>query len=345
MELGNKIAQLRQKAKLTQKQLADELCISAQSVSKWETLAAMPDITLLPKLSEIFGVSIDELFDLTIDQRLNRIESHLDIEKDFEHETFKEYEEYLKSLLDNKEHHSRAVGLLAQLYGRRMLSDSEKVSKYAKESIRLNPDVKDCQWLLTSFNRHTCWDWNLANHNHAIEFYRDIIENNKNVKLPYLYLVDNLIADNRADEAEKYVQKYSKIEGHNTLLVDVYKAYIIWIKNGGEAGDKVMESLKEKYQDDPSFLFEAAQYYAKRAKYEKTIVYYELSFEKDKKPRYIDALQAIAEVYSIMGDYQKAAETYDRIIKCQIEEWGMKDEFELQDSKRVKEEIIQKIHH
>ena len=255
MELGNKIAQLRQKAQLTQKQLADELNISAQSVSKWENLVAMPDITLLPKLAEIFGVSIDELFDLTISQKLNRIENHLDIEKDFNHETFKEYEEYLKSLLDDKEHHSRAVTLLAQLYGRRMLSDSQKVGKYAKEAISLNPDVKDCQWLLTSFNKHACWDWNLANHNHAIEFYRDIINNNKSVKLPYLYLIDNLIADNRADEAEKYLVEYEKITGHNILMADIYKAYIAWIRNGGEAGDQVIESLKEKYKDDSGFLF------------------------------------------------------------------------------------------
>lgn len=343
MELGNKIALLRQKAKLTQKQLADELNISAQSVSKWENLVAMPEITLLPKLAEIFGVSIDELFDLTIDQKLNRLENHLDIEKDFDPETFKEYEDYLKSLLENKEHHARAVGLLAQLYGRRMLSDSSKVDKYAKESIRLNPDVKDCQWLLTSFNRHTCWDWNLANHNHAVEFYREIVENNKYSKLSYLYLIDNLIADNRADEAEKYIHAYAKLEGHNELLVDIYEAYLVWIRSGGETADKMVESLKDQYKDDPSFLFEAAQYYAKRAKYEKTIEYYEASFVREKKPRYIDALQAIADVYAIMGDYQKAAETYDRIIKCQKEEWHMVDEFELKDSERRKQELLDRI--
>ena len=102
MELGNKISLLRQKAHLTQKELADELCISAQSVSKWENLVAMPDITLLPKIAEIFGGTIDDLFDLTTEQRLNRIENHLDIEKDFEHSTFVEYEEYLKSLLNDK---------------------------------------------------------------------------------------------------------------------------------------------------------------------------------------------------------------------------------------------------
>ena len=343
MELGNKIALLRGKAKLTQKELAELLCISAQSVSKWENLVAMPDITLLPKLSEIFGVSIDELFDLTTEQKLNRIENRLDIERDFSHETFSEYENYLKSLLDNKEYHNRATGLLAQLYGRRMLTDSEKVNKYAEEAIRLNPGKKDCQWLLTKFNGHTCWDWNLANHSAAIEFYRDIVNENKNTGLPYLYLIDNLIADNRADEAEKYINEYAKLKDSNQLLVDIYKVYVVWIRNGGETSDQLLESLTDKYKDDSAFLFEAAQYYAKRAKYDKTIEYYEESFIKEpRKPRYIDALQAIAEIYAIMGDYQKAAETYDRVIICQKEEWGMSEEFELKDSERIKQEYLLK---
>ena len=68
MEPGKKIRQLRFKAGLTQEQLAEKLGIGAQAVSKWENAVAMPDITLLPLLAEIFGVSIDDLFDLTVEQ-------------------------------------------------------------------------------------------------------------------------------------------------------------------------------------------------------------------------------------------------------------------------------------
>ena len=78
MELGKKIKQLRLKAQMTQEQLADQLGVSAQAVSKWENSVGMPDIALLPGLAEVFGVSIDDLFDLTTEQRLNRIENRLD---------------------------------------------------------------------------------------------------------------------------------------------------------------------------------------------------------------------------------------------------------------------------
>ena len=82
MELGKKIRQLRFRAGLTQEQLAEKLGIGAQAVSKWENAVAMPDITLLPLLAGIFGVTIDDLFDLTVEQRLNRIENSLDIENE-----------------------------------------------------------------------------------------------------------------------------------------------------------------------------------------------------------------------------------------------------------------------
>ena len=93
MELGKKIRQLRFKAGLTQEQLADRLGIGPQSVSKWENAVAMPDITTLPLLAEIFGTSIDDLFDLTSEQRLNRIENRMDAEEELPRDVYREFEE------------------------------------------------------------------------------------------------------------------------------------------------------------------------------------------------------------------------------------------------------------
>ncbi|MCD8003477.1 MAG: helix-turn-helix domain-containing protein [Clostridia bacterium] len=59
--LGSRIADARKKCKLTQEDLAVHLGVTAQAVSKWENDISCPDITLLPKLSSIFGISIDEL--------------------------------------------------------------------------------------------------------------------------------------------------------------------------------------------------------------------------------------------------------------------------------------------
>ena len=46
-----RIADLRKQKKLTQQELADAIGVSFQTISKWETAASMPDITLLPPLA------------------------------------------------------------------------------------------------------------------------------------------------------------------------------------------------------------------------------------------------------------------------------------------------------
>ena len=52
---------LRERKGLTQKQLADILCISDKTVSKWETGKGLPDISLLEDLARALGVSLTEL--------------------------------------------------------------------------------------------------------------------------------------------------------------------------------------------------------------------------------------------------------------------------------------------
>ena len=61
MNLGETIYRLRTKAGMSQDALANALDVSRQSVSKWENNAAVPELDKLMKLSEIFGVTLDEL--------------------------------------------------------------------------------------------------------------------------------------------------------------------------------------------------------------------------------------------------------------------------------------------
>ena len=63
MTIGNKIKLLRTNKGVTQEQLAEQLHISGQAVSKWENETSTPDITMLPLLAEYFGITIDELMD------------------------------------------------------------------------------------------------------------------------------------------------------------------------------------------------------------------------------------------------------------------------------------------
>lgn len=60
-KIGKKISTLRKEKNMTQMELADRMGISFQAVSNWERGNSMPDISKLPELAEIFGVTLDEL--------------------------------------------------------------------------------------------------------------------------------------------------------------------------------------------------------------------------------------------------------------------------------------------
>ena len=63
--LGKRIAYHRKRLGMTQEQLAQRVGVSAQAVSKWENNLSCPDITILPELASIFGISVDELLGRT----------------------------------------------------------------------------------------------------------------------------------------------------------------------------------------------------------------------------------------------------------------------------------------
>jgi len=62
MTLGKNIAFYRKEKAMTQEALAVALGVTNQAVSKWEADACCPDIQLLPKLADLFGISLDALF-------------------------------------------------------------------------------------------------------------------------------------------------------------------------------------------------------------------------------------------------------------------------------------------
>ena len=88
-----------------------------------------------------------------------------------------------------------------------------------------------------------------------------------------------------------------------------------------------MEDLLAERPEDDAVLFETAQYYAAKADYAKAIDCYERAFAADtRRPRFQDALMGIADICEIMGDYPRAAQTYDRIIDLLENEWGLTEE-------------------
>ena len=61
MEISEKLKEARQKAGMTQDQIAEKIMVSRVTVSHWETGKSLPDIVSLISLSDLYSISLDEL--------------------------------------------------------------------------------------------------------------------------------------------------------------------------------------------------------------------------------------------------------------------------------------------
>lgn len=63
MNIGSKITTARQQCGMTQSELADKMCVTRQTVSRWEAGTAFPDVEKVAHIAKLLGVSCDYLLD------------------------------------------------------------------------------------------------------------------------------------------------------------------------------------------------------------------------------------------------------------------------------------------
>lgn len=318
IEIGKQIKNLRIEKGVTQEELANYLGISYQAVSKWENDVTSPDIQLLPLLSIYFGITIDKLFELSDKNHLERIENMLYNERIINEEAFTYAENFLQKILKHDSTNARAYFLLAQLYNHKSKNSSERAAEYAKEALKYDPYTKDNHWALGVAENAYCGDLHANSHYGLINYYKDFVEKHPNYWSGYLYLLDQLIADGRYDEANTALQQVKSIKP--SYVYCYYEGDIeLALGNYQKAIGLFNQGVKD-YPETWQVYLQRGDRLVKLGKYEEAIIDYETSLKKQEKPRYTDALISMAQVYEILGQYDKAIEVIKRQISLLNEE-------------------------
>ncbi|MDO4351305.1 MAG: helix-turn-helix transcriptional regulator [Eubacteriales bacterium] len=131
MNLGNQIRANRIRRRLTQERLAESLGVTAQAVSKWESGASLPHISLLPELAAVLDVNIDELFEASEETQLKRIEAMLEHERALNNGDFSYIVNKLENICCDPRYRNRCLRLLAEAYMRRSRDFAKKAAEYA----------------------------------------------------------------------------------------------------------------------------------------------------------------------------------------------------------------------
>lgn len=331
LEIGKQIKALRIQKGITQEELANSIGISYQAVSKWENGVTMPDIQLLPSLSIYFGVTIDELFQLTEEAQLQRIDNMLENERFISEEKFKYAEDFLQGLIKDNENWYKPYRLLADLYNSKGKACKAIASEYARKAVTLNPNDKGSHGALIVAESGSFGDYYCNRHAKLIEFYKGLTEDESLGRISYAFYFDQLMADKRYDEARQVLEKI-KTFGPNVENLAFEGDIELEQGNEEEALCLWNENVKEN-KENPWAYFLRGERLVNIGKNKEAIGDYIKSMELQEKPRIVDPLVALAQVYEMKGEISKAVEAQEEKIRI------LKEEHEISNGELIDEAL------
>lgn len=319
MEIGNQIKALRLRKGATQEALAEHLGVTAQAVSKWERGSASPDIALLPALSAWFGVTIDELFSLSDDTRMERIQNMIWDVRFLNPADADNAREFLLSKARREPDNGRPLELLADLENHLAKEHHTHAAEYAKEALLRDPDLADVHGELKESMGGYCKDWAYNNRNGLISFYQEYLSTHPDCKNAYLHLLDNLLADFRLTEARQYLDRYAKLDG--TYRTPLYRGLIEWYAGNRTEAFAIWKQVEEDHPGNWYVYQNMGDFLVRSERYTEAIGYYRRALDAMTPPRWCDPIESIAQVYELMGNIPAAIAAWQEELSMFENEW------------------------
>ncbi len=319
MEIGNQIKQLRQRRGITQEAMAQHFGITPQAVSKWERGAATPDIGMLPAISAYFGVTIDELFALSDDTRMERIQSMIWDVRYFDPADVEKERIFLLEKARREPENDKVYELLVEIENHLAKEHCDRAAQYAKEGLSRNPANRSIHADLVEAMGGRLSDWYVSNYHDLIGFYKEFVEENPTVSCGYMWLMDHLIYANRLDEAEIYLDRFCKVD--NTYRNLMYQGMIFWYRGDRERAFSCWDRMEAEFPGEWHVYHYMGDTLARLGRYEEAKNRYRQALSSQNAPSYCDALESIIQVCEIQGKYQEAIDVSYEELDVLNREW------------------------
>lgn len=289
MKIHENIRSFRLEARLSQEELGSRVGVSGQAVSKWESGLTSPDISALPMLSKVLGVSIDALFSAGPSKRygaygsgrnelLAVYESPESTEEDFRRAADAFAEIIMKGGADIGDY--VGYGLLHHIRARR---DAEIAEKYYRKAIEQGGGSRDIDWMQAHTQLANLMHY-LGRNKEMVKEYAAWAEKEPDSCGAHEQLALVLMREGRMEEAYAEIQKALSLDADNVNAQTL-------------AGDLC----------------------GQMGKYEEAFLHWDRAYELD--DRYISGWFSKAEAYVGMGEKEKAIGQYEKILAW-LEERG-----------------------
>ncbi len=244
LQLADNIRRLRREKDLTQDDIARELGVSYQAVSRWETGSSYPDVELLPALAAIFGVSMDVLFGVDPENEEQIVEKYREECDSIENadEQIKLTEKYIAELPSNTYLRYR---LISRYIYKRLPITEKKLGELRRHCNFIIENTTDMDWwrdeaicdMIALENEDGLDVWLTALDNRTIvtseqamikryDFRNEIDKYNEAIQKDIVYSLTRIFEDDFCKrDAKTYKNAHSRAEGQKLILktIDVYR--------------------------------------------------------------------------------------------------------------------------
>ena len=321
MEMGKEIRRLRNDRGLTQEALAAALNVTAQTVSKWECGNSIPDVQLLPEIAVFFGVTIDQLFAMSPEQQLERIENGIYAHGLFSEAEQRQMERQLDTIAENPAHAGRAELVLTILYNHQAEQYRMLAVERGKEAVeKTGGDAEAVSELANAWGSYMP-DWNVRNHHALIEWFSDYCRRNPTNRAALMWLLDNLIDDRRLTEARQWLDRFAQTD--NTFRTPLYRYLIALAAGERSEADAALSTLEAMEDQEWCWALTLGDIYTQLQAYDKAVMWYRRGQELQPSPKFTDSATSIAHICEIRGDKSGAIEAYREVLRLLREEWGI----------------------
>lgn len=320
MNIGKQLKALRLRRGVTQEAMAQHFGITAQAISKWENDASTPDISLLPDLSAYFGVSIDELFALSDETRMQRIQNML---YDIRFMNPADIENERRFLLDKAQREptsSESLEMLANLELHLAAEHNAHAEEYALAAIERNPDSARAHTALAHAMGGKHVDPRNNTHNVLIAHYKACIDRHPDALNAYVWLIEQLLDDHRLDEARHYCERMAQYD--NSYYITIQRIKIALADNDAASARSMWEQMGEAHPQNWSVHHWIGDFQTQTGSYKAAKESYQRAIALLKPPRYTDPVDSLAKSCEMDGDYAGALAARKLELEITEKEWG-----------------------
>ena len=273
---------------MTQEQAAEALGVSTQTVSRWECNTTLPDVMILPRIAELYCVTVDDLYKKTSVAYENYAQRLFSVfEADPDPDNFIRADAEFKKLLRSGDYSMNDLRTYGILYQFMMQHCREKAEEVFDRVLKKDPN-EDPQTYWSTLRQKTYFLWETGRNNENINEFLPKIQAGSNEVQEWICLIQAYSQDNRNEDA--------------------------WV---------LVQGAMERFPENASLHVHAGDLLQTMKRYDEAFVHWRRALELE--PKWLDAAFSMGFCYEEMGRFDKAYEVWRGVVE-ELERRGFEAE-------------------